>query len=35
MAALERSGLLALIGEEHLFEDLDDALAAARQILVA
>jgi SulP family sulfate permease len=35
MAALERSGLLALIGEEHLFEDLDDALAAARQSLVA
>jgi len=29
-AALERSGLLARIGEENVFDDLDAALAAAR-----
>jgi sulfate permease, SulP family len=33
LVALERSGLLAEIGEEHLFANIDEALAAARQHL--
>ena len=35
LLALDRDGLLAEIGQDHVFDDIDGALAAARVIVGA